>query len=108
MVIVRGSGIDYLQRHPHAAEVGIVVEVSDATLSRDRNLKKRLYAAANIPVYWIVNLQDNQIEVYTHPEATATTPDYGQRQTYYLGEAMPVWLEDERLGDMLVASLLPA
>ncbi len=36
-------------------------------LDLDRGIKKRIYARENIPIYWIVNLVDMTIEVYTGP-----------------------------------------
>jgi Uma2 family endonuclease len=43
------------------------VEVADATLAFDREQKKRLYARAGIPEYWIVNLIDRHLETYRDP-----------------------------------------
>ena len=53
--------------HPRPADVVLLVDVSDSTLSKDRLVKLPLYAAHGIPELWIVNLVDKQIEVYTEP-----------------------------------------
>lgn len=45
-----------------------LIEVSDATLEKDRTIKVPLYATANVPEYWIVNLVDKQIEIYRQPK----------------------------------------
>ena len=63
VVVVRGETRQYLDRHPGPQDVALIIEVADTTLQRDRVLKQRIYAAAGIPVYWIVNLLDNQLEV---------------------------------------------
>ena len=55
------------KRHPRANEVFLVVEVSDSTLKYDRDVKMPLYAAAEIPEVWIVNLQNNIIEIHQDP-----------------------------------------
>jgi Uma2 family endonuclease len=47
----------------------LIVEVSDTTLSYDRRPKGSLYAAAGIADYWIVNIPNNQLEVYRDPVA---------------------------------------
>lgn len=52
VVVVRGDTRQYLDRHPGAEDIALVVEVSDTTLQRDRSLKKRIYARAGIPIYW--------------------------------------------------------
>ena len=59
---------DYTTRHPSAADVLLLVEVSDSTLRFDKTTKLRLYASHVIPEYWIVNLIDNCLEVYRHPQ----------------------------------------
>lgn len=65
----------------------LVVEISDATLQTDRDVKTHIYARAGIEEYWIVNLQARQIEVRRDPRADPTQPlgyTYGSLQT--LGE----------------------
>jgi len=44
-----------------------VIEIADSSLERDRTVKKTIYANAGILEYWIVNLVDFQIEIYTNP-----------------------------------------
>ncbi|MBM3740537.1 MAG: Uma2 family endonuclease [Acidobacteria bacterium] len=50
---MRGANDEYSDRHPSPADTGLVIEVSDATLRRDRGLKGHIYASAGIPHYWI-------------------------------------------------------
>ncbi|MEA2573516.1 MAG: hypothetical protein QOH93_814 [Chloroflexia bacterium] len=60
---------DYSQaQQPGPEDVLLVVEVSDTTLIKDRREKMPLYAQAGIPEVWIVNLQQDRIEVYSQPE----------------------------------------
>lgn len=66
LAVVRGRPGDYRRAHPTAAL--LVVEVSDATLRMDRLSKARIYAAAGIPEYWILNLRENVLEVHTGPD----------------------------------------
>src|SRR5438105_9817214 len=53
LVVVRGDETTYLHKHPGPADVGMLIEVADSTLSRDRQEKARLYARAGLPCYWI-------------------------------------------------------
>ena len=55
------------KRHPRPAETILVVEVADASLKYDRDTKLALYAEAEIPEVWIVNLPNNVIEVHQKP-----------------------------------------
>ncbi len=50
-----------------ASDVLLIIEVADTTLKSDRTVKSQLYAQAGIPEYWIVNLPDGVIEVFTEP-----------------------------------------
>ena len=56
-----------LARIPARPILALVIEISDSTLARDQGFKKAIYAKAGIPVYWIVNLVDRRVEVYTDP-----------------------------------------
>jgi Uma2 family endonuclease len=67
---------NYSTAHPHGAL--LIVEVSDSTLSTDRNQKGSLYARAGIADYWIANLVDDQLEVYRDPQPDASQA-YGHR-----------------------------
>jgi len=107
VVVVRGDRRQYLNRHPGPQDVVLVVEVADSTLQRDRSLKKRLYAAAGISVYWIVNLLDGQIEVYTDPSGPGEQPDYHQQQNYGPIDTVPLMIEDREVGRLTVRDLLP-
>lgn len=62
--VVAGNREDYAD-HPQTAL--LIVEVSDSTLSSDRNRKASLYALMAIQEYWIVNLQNDVLEVYRAP-----------------------------------------
>ena len=107
IIVVQGNELDYVTKHPGPQDLGLVVEVSDATLSRDRTLKKRLYAQAGVMLYWIVNLPDNQIEVYSEPIVGVSGADYKQRQTYALGDSIAFKIRGEKIADIEVARLLP-
>lgn len=52
---------------PTPSDVLLVVEVADTTLEYDRQIKVPLYARAGIAEVWIVNLVDEQIEIYSDP-----------------------------------------
>jgi Uma2 family endonuclease len=57
-------------RLPLPEDIYLVIEVSDSTLTRDRETKLELYARDGITEYWIVNLEQNQLEVYREPDGT--------------------------------------
>lgn len=69
IAVVAGRHVDYRHEHPHTAL--LVVEVADTSLPQDRLSKSRIYAAAAIPEYWIVNLRAMEIEVRRDPDPPA-------------------------------------
>jgi Uma2 family endonuclease len=107
LAVVRGGRRQFLLRKPSPADLAFVVEVSDSSLDTDQGPKLRAYARANIPVYWIVNLIDRRVEVYTQPSGPTDTPAYGQRLDYGPGDAVPVVLDGNQVGQVAVNDLLP-
>jgi Uma2 family endonuclease len=83
--VVRGRSRDFTEQ-PDAADIPLVVEVADTTLAFDRTEKLASYAGGRIPVYWIVNLVDRQVEVYTNPDGTG----YQSVQAFKPGQLVPV------------------
>ncbi len=61
----------YEQSLPAPGDVLLIVEVADTTLEYDRQIKVPLYARAAVPEVWVVNLPDEQVEVYTRPAGGA-------------------------------------
>lgn len=58
----------YKRSHATPEDVLLLIEVSDSTIEYDREIKKTLYAEAGIVEYWLVNLQNDTIEVYSQPK----------------------------------------
>src|SRR5204862_4227841 len=54
----------YKERHPEADDVLVVVEVSASTAHYDRAVKLPLYGRAGIGQAWLVDLDENVVEVY--------------------------------------------
>ena len=67
VVIARNRADDYLSSHPEPADILLVIEISDSTLSYDQKRKLSIYAEDVISDYWIFNLVDNWLEVYSEP-----------------------------------------
>ncbi len=107
VAVVRGDERSYLTRHPGPVDVGLLVEVADASLDRDRIDKARVYARAGIPIYWVVNLVDGCIEVFTGPSGATSIPDYAQRQDFAPGADIPFILGGTTVAAIPVSDLLP-
>lgn len=107
IVVVRGDTRQYLDRHPGAEDIALIIEVSDTTLQRDRTVKKRIYARAGISIYWIVNLVEEQVEVYSQPLVEVEQPDYSQRLDFGRSAVIPIIIEGIEIGAIAVDALLP-
>ncbi len=106
VTVVRGRLDDFSTRHPGPDDLAMVVEVSDTSLVTDR-FKAEIYAAAGIPVYWIVNLTEKVIEVHSHPNTTTTPPRYEQIAIYTHGDQVPVVVGGDQLAMIPVCEMLP-
>ncbi len=108
LAVVLGPVGRYDHHHPQSVEIAVLVEVADSTLAYDQNLKSRAYARAGIPIYWIVNLIDRQIEVYTDPESPpAAQARYRVRTDYQSGQRVPVIVAGTSIGTVSVDAVLP-
>jgi Uma2 family endonuclease len=97
LVIARGPEERYLGEHPGPADIAFLVEVSDSSLTNDQVEKLVVYAEARIPEYWIVNLIEMQVEVYTQPKG-GKTPGYKSSRAYGLQFGVPIHLAGKKVG----------
>lgn len=68
LTLLRLRDYSHDHRHPGPEDVLLLIEVSDTTLTMDQKAKLPLYARAAIQEVWIINLQQDRIEVYAQPE----------------------------------------
>jgi len=103
LAVVRGDVEDYDDHHPGPNDIALIVEVADSSLARDQGSKWLAYARGGIPVYWIINLVDDQVEVYSDPG-----PDgYRSSQAVKRGQDLSVVIDGVERGRILVADVLP-
>jgi Uma2 family endonuclease len=60
---------EYLKenRFPKAKDIALLIEVSDSTVQKDKEIKLPIYAKAKIKEVWIIDLTKNHIEIYKKP-----------------------------------------
>ena len=105
--VLKGTIRDYMRKTPEHSGLALVVEVSMITLARDRGRKRRIYAHAGIPVYWLANLRENHLELYTEPSGPSPNPSYRNVQTFALDDSVPVVIEGREVGRILVRDIFP-
>ena len=105
--LVRGSWEDYETQHPRPADTALVIEVADSSIQLDQREKARIYARASIPAYWVVNLVDNRLEVYTLPSGPTSDPGFEVTQKLAPGDEVSIFVDGVSGTPMPVADLLP-
>jgi len=88
VALVRGPESTFRTRFPSAAEVLLIVEVSDSSLEHDQGIKLPIYAAAGVRELWLVNLVEQRVEIYLDP----ANGIYRECRIHRSGEAVaPAW-----------------
>jgi Uma2 family endonuclease len=106
LALARGDANTYDHRHPTPPDISLVGEVGDSSLDEDRDDRNRIYAGANLPIYWIINVVDRQVEVYTDPRPAGPIPGYATRTDYRVGDSVPLVLDGQTVGHIPVADLV--
>ncbi len=103
IAIVQRLGRDYREHHPYPENIFWLIEYSDSSLSKDLEVKSKVYAAVGIPEYWVIKLRTMQLIVFRVP----TAEGYQSTETLTQGEINPLAFPDvavsiERLFGRLV------
>ena len=85
-MLLRPRADDYHGGHPNAADVLLLVEVSESSLAYDRGTKLALYARFGVPEVWIIDLPGAAVEVYREPAGDA----YAVKERLTAGSLAPV------------------
>jgi Uma2 family endonuclease len=84
----------YAGGHPEPEDVLVLIEVSESSLTYDRDVNLPLYARAGIVEVWLVALLPQVIEVYRAPGESS----YDEKRTYRRGQTIaPMHLSDAEL-----------
>lgn len=83
VALLRRRAEGYAGGLPTPEDCLLVVEVADATVLYDRNVKSRMYARAGIPEYWVVDLPRNTVAVHRSPQGG----EYVEVEEYGYGQA---------------------
>jgi Uma2 family endonuclease len=105
LAVVQGPADRYWSRHPRPEEIALVIEVSESSLDKDRKEKGPIYAEARIPYYWIVNIVDRVIEVYSQPDARGAKFVYQSADVKKAGDQVSLVIEGTEVGLIAVREL---
>jgi Uma2 family endonuclease len=107
IAVVRDNEREYLIRHPGPGDIGLLIEVAESSLDKDRDEKARLYARAEIATYWVVNLVDSQVEVFSAPTGPEAHPAYRNRTVFKDQQLLPLVLDGVEVAQIPANTLLP-
>lgn len=65
VVALRKDG--YRVSHPGPDEVLLIIEIADSSLAQDLEVKRRLYAKAEIAEYWVLDIPGRELHVFLKP-----------------------------------------
>ncbi len=69
LAVVKGARDEHANDEQHPSVALLIVEVADpSTLELDREVKASIYAASSVADYWIVNLAERVVEVFSQPK----------------------------------------
>jgi Uma2 family endonuclease len=75
--LLKPRGDRYKNAHPGADDIFLVIEVAESSAVSDREVRIPRYARAAVPEVWLIDLNDQAVEVYQDPGEG----DYRDRRT---------------------------
>jgi Uma2 family endonuclease len=90
IAIVADLGAEYRHHHPYPDNIFWVIEYSDSSLKKDLDPKAKLYAAAGIAEYWVINLRSMELVLFRDP----LKGEYQSRVTLSEGIIRPLAFPD--------------
>jgi len=90
LAIVQRRAAGYRDHHPYPQNIYWLIEFSNTSLSKDLETKAKVYAAANIPEYGVVNLKGIELVVMRDP----VDGEYQSQVTLTNGTVYPLSFPD--------------
>jgi Uma2 family endonuclease len=106
IAVARGPRTRYRSKAPRARDLGLLVEVAESSYAKDRGPKWVKYAGCGVLVYWIVNITERRVEVYTSPSGRGKSAVYRDVAIHGPDEEVPVIVEGRELGRIKVSDLI--
>jgi Uma2 family endonuclease len=106
LAVIAGKARDFKDAHPSTA--ALIAEIADSSLYYDRNTKASLYAKTAVADYWIINLQERQVEIHRQPVADEQAEygfSYADIHTFKEGDLISPLAKPEAV--IAVRDLLP-
>lgn len=86
---------DYRREHP--AQAVLLIEISRSSLRKDLGVKARIYAAAGVPEYWVVDVGHGIV----HLHRELSVDGYGEVVVHGAGAVLDACGVEVRVGELL-------
>jgi Uma2 family endonuclease len=108
VAVVRGTTETYQDKnhHPSAEDLGLVVEVSFTSLARDLGIRSEQFATANVPVYWVADIQGRRIIEHREPQIVDGIGNYASVKIYGHTDEIDVILDGQSIAKLPIAAML--
>lgn len=107
IAVVRGPDDRYRRVQPSGKEVLLLIEIAESSYATDRGVKWHGYAAAGVPIYWIVDLDRRVVEVHCAPGGRGKTARYRATASFGPDDTVPVVVGGREVGTVAVSEILP-
>ena len=67
IAVVKIDPLDYVDHHPTASEVYLIIEVADSSFKYDCETKGKAYAKSGILDYWVLDVNNRKLHVFREP-----------------------------------------
>ncbi len=88
-------------------EIGLVVEVAESSLRKNLTESLDTYARTGLPVYRVVNLVADRVEVYSRPTVEGRVARYAASDTFEDGADVPLILDGRKVARIPARDFLP-
>jgi Uma2 family endonuclease len=108
VAVVRGTTEIYEDEnhHPSAEDLGLVVEVSFTSLARDLGIRSEQFATANIPVYWVADIQGRRMIEHREPQIVDGISSYASVKIYGHTDEIDLILDGQSIAKIPIAGML--
>ena len=91
LVLLRLRDDFYEAKHPQPEDILLLIEVADSTIKYDREIKIPLYAENGISEAWLIDINQQLIEVYRQAEGNS----YQNMRQFFRGDSLTIEAFDE-------------
>jgi Uma2 family endonuclease len=107
LMVIRGKHLDYVGKRQVPADASLVVEISNTSYNEDRTLKWSLYAASGVPVYWILDVNQNRLEIHSEPNGQGEKAGYARTSIIGQDDEVPLVLDGREIGRFCLREIMP-